>query len=64
MRFILIFLLLVCIILWLERVYWRRTAELMEKRLLGRNPTDSVQTFWDAWIDSRIERRLRRRNHS
>lgn len=61
MRYILVFLLLVCIILWLERVYWRKTARLMEARLKGDNPAQQIRSFWDAWIDSRIERRLRRR---
>ncbi|GAB4246531.1 MAG: hypothetical protein Kow00109_22620 [Acidobacteriota bacterium] len=61
MRYILVFLLLVCIILWLERVYYRKKARLLEVRLQGGNPAKQIRSFWDAWIDSRIERRLRRR---
>jgi hypothetical protein len=59
-RYILLFLLLICIILWLERFYWKRTAELLEARLAGRDRSSLVRSLFDAWLDGHIEARLRK----
>lgn len=61
MRYIILFLVVICIVLWLERYYWRRVAQLMEARLRGTDRSDLVKSLLDAWIDGRIEARLRKR---
>ncbi len=61
MRYIILFLVVICIVLWLERYYWRRVAQLMEARLLGTHRSELVKSLLDAWIDGRIEARLRKR---
>jgi hypothetical protein len=60
MKFVILFLLAVCFFLWLEGYYWKRTASLLESRLLGR--PGSLRTFFDAWLDGRIESRLRKKS--
>lgn len=60
MRYIILFLLLICIILWLERFYWKRSAQLLEERLVGRDRSTTVHSLFDAWLDGRIEARLRK----
>ncbi|MFZ0427246.1 MAG: hypothetical protein WAO20_03945 [Acidobacteriota bacterium] len=59
-RYILLFLLLICVLLWLERLYWKRTAQLLEARLSGRDRSELVRNLLDAWLDGRIEARLRK----
>jgi hypothetical protein len=61
MRYIILFLVVICIVLWMERYYWRRVAQLMEGRLRGTDRSDLVKSLLDAWIDGRIEARLRKR---
>jgi len=61
MRVIFLIMAAICVILWLERYYWRRTADLLEARLRGEDRADSVHSLVDAWIDGRIEARLRKR---
>ena len=60
MRYIILFLVVICIILWIERYYWRRTAHLLESRLAGADRSKLVKSLLDAWIDGRIEARLRK----
>jgi hypothetical protein len=60
MRYIVLFLVVICIVLWIERYYWRRTAQLMEGRLVGADRSNLVKSLLDAWIDGRIESRLRK----
>jgi hypothetical protein len=59
MKFVILFLLAVCLFLWLEGYYWKRTASLLEARVLGRSA--GLRTFFDAWLDGRIESRLRKK---
>ena len=61
MRYILLFLLVVCLILWFERFYWKRRASLIESRLLGVDRSQQVHSLLDAWIDGRIEAQLRKK---
>jgi hypothetical protein len=60
MKFLLLFLMAVAILLWCERFYWKRRAGLLEDRLLGKDRSESVKSFLDAWLDGRIESRLRK----
>jgi hypothetical protein len=57
-KFIVLFLMLVCIILWLERAYWKRTAGLLESRLAGAN---GYHGLVDTWLAGRSESRIRRK---
>jgi hypothetical protein len=60
MKYLLVFLVLVCIVLWLERSYWRRRSRLLELRLLKKDMSQEVKSLFDAWLDGRIEARLRK----
>jgi hypothetical protein len=61
MRYILLFLILICLILWFERFYWKRRADLLESRLLGVDRSQQVASLFDAWLDGRIEAQLRKK---
>ena len=61
MRYLLLILLAVAILLWIERFYWKRTAQLLELRVLGEDRSRAVTSLFDAWLDGRIEARLRRK---
>ena len=60
MKYILLFVILITIILWGERLYWKRRAELGEFRLACWNRADYVKSFVDAWIDTKQENRVRK----
>lgn len=60
MKYVLVFFILVSALLWLERMYYKRKAELLESRLYGRGPEHSVTGLFDAWLDGRIEARLQK----
>lgn len=60
MKYILLFVVLVSMILWGERLYWKRRAELGEFKLARWNRADYVKSFIDAWIDTRLENRVRK----
>lgn len=60
MKFLLLFLLLIILILWIERLYWKKRAVLLEMRLHGEDTGRVIRTPFDAWLDSRIERRWRK----
>ena len=60
MKYILLFVILLATILWGERLYWKRRAELGEFRLARWNKADYVKSFIDAWIDSRQETRVQK----
>ena len=60
MKYILLFVILIAIILWGERLYWKRRAELGEFRLARWNKADYVKSFIDAWIDTKQENRVRK----
>jgi len=61
MRYILLFLVVLCLILWFERFYWKRRASLLELRLLGVERSQHVASLFDAWLDGRIEAQLRKK---
>jgi hypothetical protein len=58
MRYLVLFLLVIGIVLWIERYYWKRRAHLMELRLLGKHRSETVKSLFDAWLDGRIESTL------
>ena len=60
MRILLLFVLVIAVVLWLERIYWKKRARLLESRLLGKHRSESNSSLVDAWIDGRIESRLRK----
>jgi hypothetical protein len=60
MKYVVVFLFFICLILWFERFYWRRRAELLELRVLGKDRTKELKNWFDAWLDRRIEARLRK----
>lgn len=60
MRYVVLFLFVIAAILWMERFYWKRRAELLERRLLGRHHSEKITSLLDAWIDGRIEARLQK----
>jgi len=60
MKYILLFVVLITMILWGERLYWKRRAELSEFQLARWNKADYVKSFIDAWIDTRLENRVRK----
>jgi hypothetical protein len=65
MRFLLLFLLVISVVLWIERYYWKRRAHLLELRLLGKDRSETVKSLFDAWLDGRIESGLhKKRNQS
>jgi hypothetical protein len=64
-RFILLFLLVISIVLWAERLYWKKKARLMLVRLSGTEAAHPTTTFLEAWLENRIDsaiRKERRRN--
>lgn len=61
MRFVLLFLLVICVVLWVERFYWKRQAQLMVGRLAGIDRHRLIATLFDAWLDGRIDAAVRRR---
>ncbi len=60
MRFVLLFLLVICVVLWVERFYWKRQAQLMIGRLAGVDRTRLITTLFDAWLDGRIDSAVRK----
>ena len=64
MKYLLLFIVLITIILWGERLYWKRRAELGEHRMARWNKADYVKSFIDAWIDSRLENRVQKLKNS
>ena len=58
MRYLVLLLLVIGIVLWIERYYWKRRAHLLELRLLGKERSETVKSLFDAWLDGRIESRL------
>jgi hypothetical protein len=63
MRYLLVFLFFVCIVLWVERYYWKRRAHLIEQRLLGVDRAEAVKGLFDAWLDGRIEAQIRKKRN-
>ena len=61
MRYLVLFLLLIGIVLWIERYYWKRRAQLLELRLLGQDRSETVKSLFDAWLDGRIESNLHKK---
>ncbi|GAB4112332.1 MAG: hypothetical protein Kow001_14080 [Acidobacteriota bacterium] len=60
MRFVLLFLLVICVVLWVERFYWKRQAQLMIGRLAGIDRNRLITTLFDAWLDGRIDSAVRK----
>jgi hypothetical protein len=60
MRFVLLFLLVICVVLWVERFYWKRQAQLMIGRLAGLDRDRLITTLFDAWLDGRIDSAVRK----
>lgn len=60
MKYILLFVVVITIILWGERLYWKRRAELGEFRSARWNRADYVKSFIDAWIDTRLDNRIQK----
>ncbi|UCF38772.1 MAG: hypothetical protein JSU96_08035 [Acidobacteriota bacterium] len=58
MRYILLFVIVIAIILWWERFYWKRRAEILELKIMGKDPHAAGKSLLNAWIDGRIEARL------
>ena len=63
MRYLIVFLFLVCLILWMERFYWRRRAQLLEMRILREDRSKVIKNLFDAWLDGRIEAHLQKRRN-
>jgi hypothetical protein len=61
MRILVLILLVIGIVLWIERYYWKRRARLLELRLLGAERSETVNSLFDAWLDGRIESSLRKK---
>mgnify|MGYP000545343044 CR=1 FL=1 len=61
MRYILLFLILVIVILWIERLYWKRSAQFLELRVLKKDRSKYTRTMFDAWLDGRIESRIQKK---
>jgi hypothetical protein len=57
-KFILLLMIVVSIVLWLERAYWKRTAGLLESRLAG---AEAYHGLIDTWLAGRSESRIRRK---
>ena len=64
MRYVLLFLVLVVIILWVERLYWKRSAQFLELRVLKKDRSRFTKSMFDAWLDGRIEARIQRKKMS
>jgi hypothetical protein len=58
MKYLLLFFVIISIVLWVERYYWKRRAFLLELRLLGRDRSETVASLFDAWLDGRIDSSL------
>jgi hypothetical protein len=58
MKYLLLIFVIISIVLWVERYYWKRRAHLLELRLLGRDRSETVTSLFDAWLDGRIDSAL------
>ncbi len=63
MKYLVIFLALVCMVLWMERFYWRRRAQLLELRILHKDRSKAIKNLFDAWLDGRIEAHLQKQKN-
>lgn len=63
MKYLVVFLFLVCLILWMERFYWRRRAQLLEMRLLKKDRSKEIKNLFDSWLDGRIGVHLRKQKN-
>ena len=60
MRYVLLFVVVIAVVLWWERFYWKRRAQILESKLIGRDPHGEVKSLFNAWLDGRIEAKLQK----